>query len=225
MIINVDRKTRSIQLSIKAKDNADQQEAMQRLAQSNERETAGTTSLGALLRAKLDNRRSALSLSRGRRCADARPYGCAHPNLPASRRRSLTPHAALAGDAMTRSDLVAQLAERFAQLTQRDTEFAVKTILDAMSDALARGHRIEIRGFGSFSINRRPPRVGRNPRSGEQVTIPEKLVPHFKPGKALREAVDAPAAGAHGARRASIATGSWPLHRVPRRLSVAATAP
>ena len=92
---------------------------------------------------------------------------------------------------MTRSDLVATLADRFAQLTQRDTEFAVKTILDAMSDALARGHRIEIRGFGSFSINRRPPRVGRNPRSGEQVTIPEKLVPHFKPGKALREGVDA----------------------------------
>ena len=53
---------------------------------------------------------------------------------------------------MTRSDLVAKLAERFAQLTQRDTEFAVKTTLDAMSDALARGHRIEIRGFGSFSI-------------------------------------------------------------------------
>ena len=92
---------------------------------------------------------------------------------------------------MTRSDLVAALAERFSQLTNRDTEFAVKTMLDAMSDALARGHRIEIRGFGSFSINRRPPRVGRNPRSGEQVTIPEKLVPHFKPGKALREGVDA----------------------------------
>jgi integration host factor subunit beta len=92
---------------------------------------------------------------------------------------------------MTRSDLVARLAERFAQLTQRDTEFAVKTILDAMTDALARGHRIEIRGFGSFSINRRPPRMGRNPRSGAQVTIPEKLVPHFKPGKALRETVDA----------------------------------
>ena len=91
---------------------------------------------------------------------------------------------------MTRSDLVARLAERFGQLTQRDAEFAVKTILDAMSDALARGHRIEIRGFGSFSINRRPPRMGRNPRSGEQVLIPEKLVPHFKPGKALREGVD-----------------------------------
>ena len=92
---------------------------------------------------------------------------------------------------MTRSDLVTQLAEQFGQLTHRDTEFAVKTILDAMSDALARGHRIEIRGFGSFSINRRPPRMGRTPRSGEQVVIPEKLVPHFKPGKALREAVDA----------------------------------
>jgi integration host factor subunit beta len=92
---------------------------------------------------------------------------------------------------MTRSDLVARLAERFSQLTQRDTEFAVKTMLDAMTDALSRGHRIEIRGFGSFSINRRPPRMGRNPRSGEQVVIPEKLVPHFKPGKALREAVDA----------------------------------
>ena len=92
---------------------------------------------------------------------------------------------------MTRSDLVNQRPERFGQLTHRDTEFAVKTILDAMSDALARGHRIEIRGFGSFSINRRPPRVGRNPRSGEQVIIPEKLVPHFKPDKALREAVDA----------------------------------
>jgi integration host factor subunit beta len=91
---------------------------------------------------------------------------------------------------MTRSDLVAQLAERFTQITVRDAELAVKTLLDAMSDALARGHRIEIRGFGSFSISWRPPRVGRNPRSGEQVTIPEKLVPHFKPGKALREAVD-----------------------------------
>ena len=91
---------------------------------------------------------------------------------------------------MTRSDLVAQLAERVTQITVRDTEFAGKTVLEAMSDALARGHRIEIRGFGSFSISRRPPRVGRNPRSGEQVTIPEKLVPHFKPGKALREAVD-----------------------------------
>ena len=91
---------------------------------------------------------------------------------------------------MTRSDLVEELANRFGQLTHRDAEFAVKAILDAMNDALVAGHRIEIRGFGSFAINRRPPRMGRNPRSGESVAIPEKRVPHFKPGKALRESVD-----------------------------------
>jgi len=91
---------------------------------------------------------------------------------------------------MTRSDLVEELAARFSQLTQRDAEFAVKAILDAMNDALVRGHRIEIRGFGSFSVNYRLPRMGRNPRSGESVAIPEKRVPHFKPGKALRETVD-----------------------------------
>lgn len=92
---------------------------------------------------------------------------------------------------MTRSDLVEELAARFTTLTHRDAESAVKTILDAMSDAMMRGHRIEIRGFGSFTVTRRPPRLGRNPRTGESVQIPEKRVPHFKPGKALREAVDA----------------------------------
>mgnify|MGYP000264995596 FL=1 len=91
---------------------------------------------------------------------------------------------------MTRSDLVEELANRFSQLTHRDAEHAVKTILDAVSDAVVRGHRIEIRGFGSFSINHRPPRMGRNPRSGESVAIPEKRVPHFKQGKALREAIE-----------------------------------
>jgi integration host factor subunit beta len=91
---------------------------------------------------------------------------------------------------MTRSDLVEALAAQFGQLAHRDAEFAVKAILDAMSDAMVKGHRIEIRGFGSFSINHRAPRQGRNPRSGESVAIPEKRVPHFKPGKALREAVD-----------------------------------
>ena len=91
---------------------------------------------------------------------------------------------------MTRSDLVEELAARFRQLTHRDAEFAVKTMLDAMSEALAHGHRIEIRGFGSFTVSRRAPRVGRNPRSGETVLIPEKRASHFKPGKALREAVD-----------------------------------
>lgn len=91
---------------------------------------------------------------------------------------------------MTRSDLVEHLAEQFAQLGQRDAELAVRAILDALSDALIQGQRIEIRGFGSFSVNHRPPRIGRNPRSGESVSIPEKRVPHFKPGKALREQVD-----------------------------------
>ena len=91
---------------------------------------------------------------------------------------------------MTRSDLVEELAARFAQLTQRDAEHAVNTIQDAVSDALVQGQRIEIRGFGSFSVSRRPARIGRNPRSGESVSIPEKRVPHFKPGKALRESVD-----------------------------------
>ena len=91
---------------------------------------------------------------------------------------------------MTRSDLVEELAARFSQLTHRDAEYAVKALLDAMSDALARGNRIEIRGFGSFSIHRRLPRIGRNPRSGESVAIPAKRVLHFKTGKALREAVE-----------------------------------
>jgi integration host factor subunit beta len=91
---------------------------------------------------------------------------------------------------MTRSELVEELAARFSQLTQRDAEYSVKAILDAMNDALVRGHRIEIRGFGSFSVNHRAPRLGRNPRNGESVDIPEKRVPHFKPGKALRESVD-----------------------------------
>ncbi len=91
---------------------------------------------------------------------------------------------------MTRSDLVEELAKRLSQLNRRSVEPAVKTILDAMNDTLVRGNRIEIRGFGSFSINHRLPRIGRNPRSGESVAIPKKRVPHFKPGKALRESVD-----------------------------------
>ena len=95
---------------------------------------------------------------------------------------------------MTRSDLVDALAARFAQLGQRDAELAVKAILESMADALVRGQRIEIRGFGSFSVSHRPARLGRNPRSGEQVAVPEKRVPHFKPGKALREQVDGPPA-------------------------------
>ncbi len=92
---------------------------------------------------------------------------------------------------MTKSELIERLAERFPQLVAKDADFAVKTILDAMAQALATGQRIEIRGFGSFALSSRPPRIGRNPKSGEKVMVPEKRVPHFKPGKELRERVDA----------------------------------
>ena len=91
---------------------------------------------------------------------------------------------------MTKSELIARLAERFPQLVAKDADFAVKMILDAMTEALVRGDRIEIRGFGSFALNYRPPRVGRNPKSGEKVSVPAKWVPHFKAGKELRERVD-----------------------------------
>jgi integration host factor subunit beta len=92
---------------------------------------------------------------------------------------------------MTKSELIARLAERNPRLVARDADEAVKTILDAMSIALAQGSRIEIRGFGSFSLNYRPPRMGRNPKSGDRVEVPAKHVPHFKAGKELRERVDA----------------------------------
>lgn len=91
---------------------------------------------------------------------------------------------------MTKSELIARLAERYPQLVAKDADYAVKTIIDAMADALSTGHRIEIRGFGSFELNRRPSRIGRNPKSGDKVIVPEKPAPHFKPGKALRERVD-----------------------------------
>ncbi|MBK7955810.1 MAG: integration host factor subunit beta [Candidatus Accumulibacter sp.] len=91
---------------------------------------------------------------------------------------------------MTKSDLIAQLAGRFPQLVTKDADMAVKMVLEAMAEALARGDRIEIRGFGSFALNYRPPRVGRNPKSGDKVEVPQKWVPHFKAGKELRERVD-----------------------------------
>jgi integration host factor subunit beta len=94
---------------------------------------------------------------------------------------------------MNRSDLVQLLSDRFSQLTQGDAETAVSTILEAMNSAMVRGHRIEIRDFGSFSVIHRASRMGRNPRSGAPVESPAARVPHFKPGKALREAVDLPA--------------------------------
>ena len=94
---------------------------------------------------------------------------------------------------MTRSDLIAKLAEQYPQLLAKDAELAVKVILDDMASALARGGRIEVRGFGSFALNYRPPRTGRNPKTGGKVQVPAKYVPHFKAGKELRERVDYPA--------------------------------
>jgi integration host factor subunit beta len=91
---------------------------------------------------------------------------------------------------MTKSELIARLAERNPRLVARDADEAVNTMLDAMTEALAGGQRIEIRGFGSFALNYRPPRVGRNPKSGDRVQVPAKHVPHFKAGKELRERVD-----------------------------------
>ena len=93
-------------------------------------------------------------------------------------------------DSMTKSDLIARLAERHSHLVAADAELAVKTILDAMTTSLVSGERIEIRGFGSFSLNFRPPRVGRNPKTGEKVLVAGKHVPHFKAGKELRDRVD-----------------------------------
>lgn len=91
---------------------------------------------------------------------------------------------------MTKSELIEALARKQSHLAYKDVELAVKSLLEQMSQALATGKRIEIRGFGSFSLHYRPPRVGRNPKTGESVTLPGKYVPHFKPGKELRERVD-----------------------------------
>lgn len=88
---------------------------------------------------------------------------------------------------MTKSELIEVLAAKQPQLEYRDVELAVKELLEQMSGALASGQRIEVRGFGSFSLHYRPPRVGRNPKTGESVRVPDKYVPHFKPGKELRE--------------------------------------
>ena len=91
---------------------------------------------------------------------------------------------------MTRSEIIEALATRFPQLTLQDVDIAVREIIDAISDALVAGQRIEIRGFGSFSLSYRPARQGRNPKTGEEIAVPGKYVPHFKPGKELRLQID-----------------------------------
>ena len=94
---------------------------------------------------------------------------------------------------MTKSELIESIAAKQSHLPFRDIEQSIKTLLDQMSNSLSSGQRIEIRGFGSFSLHYRPPRIGRNPKTGESVSLPGKYVPHFKPGKELRERVDAEA--------------------------------
>ena len=91
---------------------------------------------------------------------------------------------------MTKSELIERITDRHPELSSKDIELAVKTILDTMSQALSQGDRIEIRGFGSFSLHFRNPRLGRNPKTGESVQLRGKYVPHFKPGKELREQVN-----------------------------------
>ena len=91
---------------------------------------------------------------------------------------------------MTKSELIDRLAEQQKHLAHLDVELGVKSILEQMSSSLAVGERIEIRGFGSFSLHYRAPRMGRNPKTGEAVALPGKHVPHFKPGKSLRERVN-----------------------------------
>lgn len=90
---------------------------------------------------------------------------------------------------MTKSELIEILAQRQAHLKGDDVDLSVKALLEMMGGSLANGERIEIRGFGSFSLHYRPPRLGRNPKTGESVALPGKHVPHFKPGKELRERV------------------------------------
>ncbi len=91
---------------------------------------------------------------------------------------------------MTKSELIERIAEQQEQLSVKDVELSVKMILEYMSQVLSTGERIEIRGFGSFSLHYREPRMGRNPKTGESVQLDGKYVPHFKPGKELRDRVN-----------------------------------
>lgn len=91
---------------------------------------------------------------------------------------------------MTKSEMIETLSQKQLQLAYKDVELAVKTMLEQMATTLANGDRIEIRGFGSFSLHYRPPRVGRNPKTGDSVELIAKYVPHFKPGKEMRERVN-----------------------------------
>lgn len=97
---------------------------------------------------------------------------------------------------MTKSELIELIASKQQHLAYKDVELAVKTLLEHMSESLSTGERIEIRGFGSFSLHHRPPRIGRNPKTGDPVALPGKYVPHFKPGKQMRQRVNGEAESA-----------------------------
>lgn len=94
--------------------------------------------------------------------------------------------------ALTKSALINRIASRQQLLTEKDVELAVKALVEQMVDTLAKGERVEIRGFGSFSLHYRPPRTGRNPKTGDAVEVGPKYVPHFKPGKELKDRVNYP---------------------------------
>jgi integration host factor subunit beta len=102
---------------------------------------------------------------------------------------------------MTKSDLIARLNSKFSRYVSLDCQESVSVILESISQYLSDGSRVEIRGFGSFSLNYRPPRVGRNPKTGQRVDVPEKHVPHFRAGKELRARVNSLHGGAAQAER------------------------
>ena len=105
-------------------------------------------------------------------------------------RANFSGNSASTGTAMTKSELIERIAGKQTQLSAKDVELAVKGVLETMSQVLAEGGRIEIRGFGSFSLHYRVPRIGRNPKTGAPVALSGKHVPHFKPGKELRDRVN-----------------------------------
>ncbi|MFZ5561333.1 MAG: integration host factor subunit beta [Pseudomonadota bacterium] len=112
--------------------------------------------------------------------------------------------------ALTKSELIERIVAKQQLLTAKDVELAVKTIVEQMSESLSNGGRIEIRGFGSFSLHYREPRVGRNPKTGEAVTLVGKYVPHFKPGKELKDRVNESLQEEIAAQRAPVVPVSTP---------------
>lgn len=104
---------------------------------------------------------------------------------------------------MTKSELIEKIAKKQPHLPYKDVELSVKTLIEQMAQKLSTGNRIEIRGFGSFSLHFRPPRIGRNPKTGEAVALSGKYVPHFKPGKELRERVNNVSSGSETGEQTS----------------------